>query len=172
MTIQYKDANILLFDENIMIQQVNFQGVMGAGLALKTKNIYKGCYDRYLQYCKHNTWDSIKNNGIYVSYSVSENPHKELAFVFGQLNYGNDRCQTDYISLENGLKNIAEYARYLNYSIAIPFKIGCGLAGGDWNIVLPIIEKHFWNIFRHSSISGVDYNYAKDYFNSRSCRKW
>ena len=42
------------------------------------------------------------------------------------------------------------------YSVSIPYNIGCGLAGGDWNIVSKMIEE----IFGQSSIDCVLYKYG------------
>lgn len=29
--------------------------------------------------------------------------------------------------------------------VALPYKFGCGLAGGDWDIIFSIIKKEFCN---------------------------
>ena len=39
------------------------------------------------------------------------------------------------------LPQVAAKATELNASVHMP-RIGCGLAGGDWSKVVPLIEKH------------------------------
>ena len=63
--------------------------------------------------------------------------------MFGQYGYGNDKQYTDYKALEESLENMLFLIRPFKKSIALPYKLGCGLAGGDWNIVYKIIEKVF-----------------------------
>lgn len=50
---------------------------------------------------------------------------------------------TDYEAMKKALTEIKEYAKSFDLSIAIPYKIGCGIANGDWNIVYKIIEEVF-----------------------------
>lgn len=45
--------------------------------------------------------------------------------------------------MEKCFETIKEYAKGTNLSIAIPYKIGCGIANGDWDIVSKIIDKVF-----------------------------
>ena len=47
------------------------------------------------------------------------------------------------IAMQKGLDYIKAWARNNNLTIAIPYKIGCGIANGDWNKVRKIIEKVF-----------------------------
>jgi O-acetyl-ADP-ribose deacetylase (regulator of RNase III) len=44
-----------------------------------------------------------------------------------------------YLALGEGLRHVAEEARRLNASVHMP-RIGCGLAGGAWEQVGPIVE--------------------------------
>lgn len=48
----------------------------------------------------------------------------------------------DYDALEKCLKTLAKKAMELNASIHMP-RIGCGLAGGNWDIIEGIINKSF-----------------------------
>lgn len=45
-----------------------------------------------------------------------------------------------YEAIAAGLAKVAEKARELNASVHMP-RIGCGLAGGDWSKVEPLIEQ-------------------------------
>lgn len=46
-------------------------------------------------------------------------------------------------ALTRGLKEVKELSKQLNKSVAIPYGIGCGLAGGDWNIISELIDSIF-----------------------------
>lgn len=50
----------------------------------------------------------------------------------------------DYTALENALQNLANMmtANHLE-SVAFPYGMGCGLAGGDWDTVLSLLKKTF-----------------------------
>ncbi len=56
---------------------------------------------------------------------------------------GRGFCQTDYAALEQSISSLAKAATKCRKSVGFPYKIGCDLAGGDWDIVSKIIEKYF-----------------------------
>ena len=70
--------------------------------------------------------------------------YKYIANVFGQNTFGQG-LQTDYDMLKNALKEVHDFAKENNLSVAIPYKIGCGLGGGDWNTVYDIITEIFFD---------------------------
>lgn len=49
-----------------------------------------------------------------------------------------------YEAIREGLKKVENEARLLNASVHMP-RIGCGLAGGDWNIIGQIVEEALIN---------------------------
>ena len=54
-----------------------------------------------------------------------------------------ENFDTDYEAMKKALKEIKQYAKSLKLSICMPYKIGCGIANGDWNIVYKIVEEVF-----------------------------
>lgn len=50
-----------------------------------------------------------------------------------------------YDALEKCLKNLGEFATSMKASVHMP-KIGCGLAGGKWEKIEPLILKHLEDI--------------------------
>ncbi len=54
-----------------------------------------------------------------------------------------ENFDTDYLNMEIALEYLKAFAQKNNLSIAIPYRIGCGIANGDWNKVYKIIEKVF-----------------------------
>ncbi len=45
-----------------------------------------------------------------------------------------------YPAIEQSLKSVADKARELSASVHMP-RIGCGLAGGKWDMIEPLIEQ-------------------------------
>jgi len=73
---------------------------------------------------------------------------KYLINIFGQFEYGTKKQHTDYVALELALKRIynnliSKGTIIYDKSIAFPWKLGCGLAGGDCSVVYPMIDKIF-----------------------------
>lgn len=69
---------------------------------------------------------------------------------FAQDDYGRDRQYTSYQYLRKSLLQAKTYVEgYLKdvpqtpVSIRIPYGLGCGLAGGDWNMVYGILNEVF-----------------------------
>jgi O-acetyl-ADP-ribose deacetylase (regulator of RNase III) len=83
----------------------------------------------------------LSENGKVIKKEYSPNT-KIIANLFGQYNYGKG-VQVDYEALENSLMELKKFAKENNLSVGIPYKIGCGLAGGDWKRTKSIIEKIF-----------------------------
>ncbi len=158
MTITFKTGNILDAEENLILQQVNYQGIMNGGLAKQIRNKWPEIYDGYCKFIDKYSWEQIKKNGLVNDFEIKSPPNPQYIInIFGQEYYGRDKCYTDYAALRNSLVNIFNVPSLkgqLQYSIAIPWKISCGLAGGDWdNIVWPMIQE----IFENSEVKVVIY---------------
>ena len=52
----------------------------------------------------------------------------------------NGNAPIRYVAIENGLKEVAVFAKENNASVHMP-RIGCGLAGGRWEMIEPIVFK-------------------------------
>lgn len=137
--IQYKTGNLLnANDIQIICHQVNTLGVMGAGIAKSIAATYPGCLDGYKQFCKE-----VPASEILGQVYFYEAGDKVIANIFGQKTIGRKGLHTNYDALRAGLTRVYEYAKKANKNVGIPFKIGCGLAGGDWNIVNQMINDIF-----------------------------
>lgn len=128
-------GNILDVETGIIVHGCNNRGVMGAGLALAVKQKYPNVYNFY-----RNEWE--QRNGfilgeVQFSY-VAWN--KIICNAITQDGYGRDKRYTDYDAIRQAFKTIYPLARVDNIPVHFP-KIGCGLGGGDWNIVKNIIEE-------------------------------
>lgn len=138
--IRIVTGDILNATEDMIGHQVNCQGVMGAWLAKQIKYKYPFAYSSYLHLCK-NTED--KRDLLGRIKQVKEHDDKVIVHIFGQYSYGRGKIQTDYVALKRALKKLEIVARNYDESIALPYGIGCGLAGGDWDIVYKIIDEVF-----------------------------
>ena len=111
---------------------------MEDGLSKKIKEKYPEVFNAYYHYCKTNIAEDILGTSL-----ICEVEGKYIANVFGQINYGTDKQYTDYDALQQGLKEVRDFAIEKGLSIAIPYKIGCDFGGGDWNTVSKFVRKIF-----------------------------
>ena len=137
------NGNILTsnHDENrgiLICHQVNCRGVMGAGLAKQIRAKHPGVYNLYRDKCRQIAC-GIGGLGDVQFCSELASSGYIVANVFGQDRYGRDRRYTDYDALRKAFSHIA--MSFPTYTIRIPYLMGCGLAGGDWNIVMNIIRE-------------------------------
>ena len=135
-------GNILSGEYNIICQQVNCQGVMGAGLAKQIRNQYPKLFMYYKQKCESCNKEELLGD-INIFCTSYENS-KFIINLFAQYNYGRGTRQTDYNAFHGCLQKIkSQVTDFIpeTAKIAFPYKIGCGLAGGDWNIIKPMIEE-------------------------------
>lgn len=140
--IKIVKGNILDTTKDIICHQVNCMGVMGSGLAKQIRNKYPEVYPSYIKYCK-GCKDNDPKNLLGEVQTIPCSDGKIIANLFGQYRYGRDKQYTDYNALKTSLEGILQVAKMFNNTIAIPYNLGCGLAGGDWNIVYKIIEEVF-----------------------------
>lgn len=135
--IEWHDGNIFNSKAKYLAHQVNCQGVMGAGIAKQIKDLYPEVYKIYHNLCL--TRDYTRLLGTFLDVEVHD---RHIVNLFSQDDYNRDyisRCMTNYGALSKCLTDLSMIA--YGESVAIPYKIGCGLAGGDWNIVYDIIKK-------------------------------
>lgn len=137
--IKIINGNILDAKEDYIGHQVNCHGVMGAGLAKQLRNKSKLVFSSYKSLCDRS--DPRELLGTVQVVRVAEN--KYVANIFGQLNYGRSKLNTDYDALRKALVQLKTEAEYYDKSIALPYGIGCGLAGGDWDVVYRLIDEVF-----------------------------
>jgi len=141
--IKIVNGNILNATEDIIGHQVNCKGVMGAGLAKQIRSKYPSVYIKYKKLC-----DDEKYKNLLGATQFVDVQDKTIVNMFAQDGYGTSKIQTDYKALKLCLESIiysvtTDYCLLYNKSVALPFGLGCGLAGGDWKIVYGIIEDVF-----------------------------
>lgn len=144
--ISYLHGDLLESHANIIVHQVNCMGVMGAGLARQIRSKWPNVYNEYRALCDE---VSAPRDLMGKAQMVSVEPGCSVANCFAQQDYrraGQNICLTDYGSLSLALNEVREFATSINArAVALPFELGCGLAGGDCNIVRDIIDEALGN---------------------------
>lgn len=136
--ITIKKGNILDCTENIIVHQVNVQGIMGGGVARQLANQFKGLEKFYSEHCRKLDNDYEMLNGTTLIYKEN---NKIICNIFSQKSNFN----TDYKAMKKCLKYTKLWASNNNLTICIPYGIGCGIANGDWDKIYKIIEEVFNN---------------------------
>ena len=173
-----QSGDLLRSDCQIIAHQCNCFATMGAGIARQIKLWYPEAYqadkDGTIPV------GSKKRLGT-VSSAIVDGGRRVVFNLYGQYHYGTNKQQTDYEALEKALQQmffvinrrmpISHWLypsnttwdpewdpkwKGLKFSgpilkIGMPYRIGCGLAGGDWNkveeILLSASEKYMHDIY-------------------------
>ena len=136
--ITFKEGDLLGNTCAVICHQVNCKGVMGSGIAKQIKEKYPSVYDDYKQCLRE--FGSISMFGRTLFTPIDDSWKHYVASMFSQYEYGRDgKVYTDYTALRLCLKQIRR--KFMGQSIAIPYNLGCGRGGGNWNTVLQIIKE-------------------------------
>lgn len=133
--IKLIQGDVLKIPNIYICHQVNCRGAMGAGLAKQIKEKWPWIYDIYKRTCDSN----IPRNLLGTSEFIRGNDMVYIVNMYAQIDYGRDKCYTDYKAFKYCLMEIAKNVDKEKDIIRFPYKIGCGLAGGDWNIIQKLI---------------------------------
>lgn len=137
--VNLKDGSIFDSTEvTHIIHQANLYHTFGSGIAAEIKRRFPEAYDAD----KLTIYGDKKRLG---TFSFAKSKGITIVNLYSQDGIGGKDRRTDYVSMLVGLEAIREWvpATHKTPVVGIPFKIGCGLANGDWNIVRPIIEGTF-----------------------------
>jgi O-acetyl-ADP-ribose deacetylase (regulator of RNase III) len=123
---------------DVVVQGCNCMCQMGKGVALTIKNTWP---EVYATDCLTTKGSPSKLGTVTVT-TVKVANNKPLAVVnaYTQYKYASATPDADYTAIKDATTLVQKM--YTGKKIGIS-KIGCGLAGGDWNIVLPILEEVF-----------------------------
>ena len=125
---------------DIIAHQTNCVGVMGAGVALQIKEqlLTKNEYDKYVSRCREQGSDLLGKTQL-----LEAPDGRIIANCFGEDIPTGKGKDTDYDALMHSLIKVRNYARMKNLTVAVPGLMGCGLAGGNWEIVRDMLYKLF-----------------------------
>lgn len=128
-------GNLLDIKSGIICHQVNCKKVAGAGLARQIRDKWPNWYVDFLE-----TTPAL---GRATFWRATITPELYIANLYGQLDFGYARIGipkrfTNYVALRCCLMDVKKFAE--ERPVYIPAGLGCGLAGGKWEIVRSIIE--------------------------------
>jgi O-acetyl-ADP-ribose deacetylase (regulator of RNase III) len=143
--IEYKKgdaSNPLGKGNKIIVHICNDVGGWGKGFVLAISKRWKAPENKY------RTWYQSKNNfNLGEVQFVQVEQSLWIANLIGQhkiIKDENGNAPIRYDAVKDGLRKVADFASAINASIHMP-RIGCGLAGGKWETIEPIIEETISN---------------------------
>lgn len=153
MVIQI-ERNLFESGADIILHQVNCQGVMGSGVARQVRERYPWVFAEYRDFC-----NSVESRDSSVLLGTCQLVYVDethmVGNLFAQNHFGYDgKCYTDYGALRSCLTRAA--MRASGKTIAIPYLMGCHRGGGDWNVV----EKMIHEVFDDSPVSVMICKYS------------
>jgi len=158
------NKDILTVDKGVIVHSVNCLGAAG-GLAGAIARKWPKNVEEYRKHVNTHK-QSVTLLGSVFEVNVAHNLF--VANLFGQYDIGMSKQQTEYAALIRGFDKIA-YSYFVGNDtetsddgvfgvnehpialkdIYIPYKIGCGLGGADWNLVTEILHKVFDNNYQN-----------------------
>lgn len=134
--ITHKKGNLLSAKEKVIAHQVNCFGA-AAGLAAAIFRKWPTAESDYQQLVKRVPAKSLLGMAQFTGEQKDRARHI-ICNLYGQFNPGADYNPK---RLEQALEMLGNTARIMNWSVALPYKLSCGICGGDWDEVLQIIER-------------------------------
>ncbi|MNK29923.1 Macro domain protein [compost metagenome] len=139
--IEYKKGDATNPSDNgnkIIVHICNNIGGWGKGFVLAISKRWKAPENSY------RTWYQSKDNfNLGEVQFVQVEQDLWIANLIGQHKINKDEngnAPIRYDAVEEGLRKVADFASDINASVHMP-RIGCGLAGGEWGIIEPIIKE-------------------------------
>lgn len=124
-------------------------GVMGSGIAKQIRDRWPHVYDEYKWFLDRskNLWKKPalgRLHAVYEDNTLAPDCRLIVNFFSQDKYLPRGICHTDYDAFKScciELRTII--GSHKEAIIGFPYKIGCGLAGGDWSIVEAIINTVF-----------------------------
>ena len=130
-------GDLLEIKSGLVLHQVNVRAVTG-GLAGALRRKYPAAFKVYLDAC-----ESLNNSveeGVQPCVIGKATPTLSIAHLFGQIHPGPN---TNMKMVEDALSHLANWKGIKDYrAIYAPYKLGCGLGGGDWPSYLSLLIKY------------------------------
>lgn len=141
MSITFKKGNLLSAKEKVIAHQVNCFGVAG-GLAGAIFRKFPAAENDYMQVVervkkKSGNTKALLGMAQFTGEQRDRSRHI-ICNLFGQYEPGADYNPQ---RLEQALEQLGNTARIMGWSVALPWRLSCGICGGDWDEVQAIIER-------------------------------
>ena len=137
--IKIIDCNLFECGAEVICHQVNCKDNMDNGIAKQVKERFPRVYGAYKKMCGDADNSREVLLGKISDVAVSDDKNALIVCsLFGQDTYaGSGFAFADYQALRTCLEQVRD--KYKTKKIAIPYRMSCSLAGGDWRIVEEII---------------------------------
>lgn len=141
--VKYVKGNLLDSDCDYICHQVNCQGRMGSGIAKQIRERWPEVYTKYRK--EYDFWTQQMGRTMSPLGNIDivriNNSNQSVINMYTQSAYGYDgKRYTSYDAFERALNLIRTYIPD-DVKIGFPKNIGCGLGGGDWEIISDLIER-------------------------------
>ena len=140
------NGNLLETHVYLIAHQVNCLGIMGGGVARQIKEKWHYVYTEYRDYIESYKNHNNQKSPLGTACSSVTGDHL-IINIFGQEDVSRSSCMTDYNAVRTAFEDFIHTYRKLHpltndvqLQIAIPYKFGCGLAGGDWCVMTELLE--------------------------------
>ena len=134
-------GNLLDSSAKYICHQVNCKGVMGSGVAKQIKEKWPSVFRRYKEKCDMHGGNVDELLGT--AQGVRVDGYTVVVNIFGQVVDGRSGGPyTDMGALKSAFTAIASHSAPGD-TIAMPYRIGCGLGGGDWGKVMDLLTECF-----------------------------
>ena len=132
--ITHKKGDLLKATEKIIGHQVNCFGVSAglAGAVFRKWPTAERDYQQLIKRCQPKALLGMSQ------LTGEQRDGHIICNLFGQFHPGADYNPQ---RLEQALTMLGNTARIMNWSVALPYRLSCGICGGDWDEVLQIIER-------------------------------
>ena len=136
-----KEGDLFSAPSGIICHQVNCEGVMGRGVAKTFKEKYPFAFLQYRDLCHDFVSDELLGT-VLMRYEIDG---KWTCCMFAQNDWRGQGCKTNYAAFRECCNTLKYRIDALQSDIVInmPYGIGAGLGGGDWNIIYSILEEEF-----------------------------
>ncbi|MBD3004739.1 macro domain-containing protein [Streptomyces sp. 5-10] len=132
MPIEIRTGDLFKSGSHTLVNPVNCEGVMGAGLALQFKQRYPGMFARYRVLCR-------AGNIVPGSIMFDDGDGQHIANLATK-GYWRSPSRLEWI--DDGLTTLAQHIEEEGVpSVAVP-PLGCGLGGLDFRDVFPLMVRH------------------------------
>ena len=130
---------------NVIVQGCNCFETMGKGIAREIRERYPHAYYADLKYSSAGDYNKLGN------YSVMVGTQFSIVNAYTQYGFARDRDVFEYASFELILQKLAH--AYPSGKFGFPY-IGCGLAGGDQDHIVAMLEA-FARKIDHAAAGGA-----------------
>lgn len=133
-------GDILDVSSGVIAHAVSDGGILDGGLTRQLIKKYPEAAEPYELYCKALTNTPTDKLGDVITVSVT--PELSVAHLFC-IHDSKTKKQFEYMALKSCLSNLAKnmFMQHSDEEIYFPYKMGCGILGGDWNSVERMIKE-------------------------------